>query len=75
MFHKYDVSSMIENEFGGRTKKVSDEIKNFLQTPAVPDYDKKYFRSFPIMKKIFMKFNCIHTSEADVERIFSYCGI
>lgn len=74
-FQRYDIREVIEKEFGGRTKAITDEVISFLQSPAVNDFDKKYFKSFPTINFFFMKFNCIHTSEADVERIFSYCGI
>lgn len=75
LLRKYDVSNIMEQEFGGSSKLLATEIMNYLSTPpseSLTVLKLKY--PYTTMKQIFSKYNSIHTSEADVERIFSYAG-
>lgn len=52
---------------------LATEIMNYFKVPTNDSV--QILHKFPTVKQIFLKFNSIHTSEADVERIFSYAGI
>lgn len=34
----------------------------------------RYLDKFPLIKEVYLKFNCIFQTEADVERVFSFAG-
>lgn len=52
---------------------VEQEIHNYLNCKTTSDIEAG-LKDFPIVKKIFKKFNCIRSTEAICERLFSYAG-
>ncbi|XP_055306361.1 uncharacterized protein LOC129570688 [Sitodiplosis mosellana] len=67
---EFDVASLLDMECG-RSDIILLEIKNFLRDKLTTDFEST-FRTYPNMKEVFLKFNCLMTSEANCERIFSY---
>lgn len=72
---------LVENDVSSGLSAVLDvnsrnmyEIENWLCLSTDPDI-KAAFKDFPLIKKLFMKFNCIRSSEAICERLFSYAGM
>lgn len=74
LLQKYDVSSIIQRECNEYTRVLTSEINMFLHSPTTDTETIFPTIRFPVIKELFLKFNSIHTSEADVERIFSYAG-
>lgn len=55
---------------------IQTEILNFLQQPCTADLnDFGQLHQFPVIKKMFLKYNTILPSSAPVERLFSFAGI
>lgn len=54
--------------------RIMNEIDSYLRTKTNLSIENG-LKDFPVMRKIFQKYNCIRTSEAICERLFSYCGI
>lgn len=52
---------------------VKDEIERYLRVKPTSSIQNG-LKDYPIIRSIFMKFNCIQTSEAICERMFSYAG-
>lgn len=58
----------------GADASISAEVSRFILSGSVEKWDISYFDSFPNVKQVFLKYNSIHTCEADVERLLSYAG-
>lgn len=56
-----------------RTTRILTEIDNYLHTKTNTNIEDG-LKDFPIVRKLFLKFNCIRSSEAICERMFSYAG-
>lgn len=69
---EFDVTKLLDMECG-KTDVYLLEIKSYLREPTT--HDLHSLDKYPEMKKVFLKFNCLMTSEADCERIFSYAGM
>lgn len=54
--------------------RIMNEIDSYLRAKTNLSTEDG-LKDFPVMRKIFQKYNCIRTSEAICERLFSYCGI
>lgn len=64
-----------ENSKFTKSLSIEMEILSWLQQPCAEDiHDLSQLHQFPIMKKIFVKFNTPLTSSAPVERLFSFAG-
>lgn len=50
------------------------EIDLYLRTKTNGDIDEG-LKDFPLIRKLFLKYNCIRSSEAICERLFSYAGV
>lgn len=53
---------------------VTVEIENYLTCPVASDINDG-LKSFPMVQKLFRKFNSIRSTEAICERMFSYAGL
>lgn len=51
---------------------IAREINTYLASAC--DHEYEYLNNYPTIKQIFLKFNCIRSSEAICERMFSYAG-
>lgn len=71
LFKKSRNKSFLERQFGG-SQAIAIEISSFLMEP--PTQDITVLERFPVIKQMYLKYNCIFCSEADVERVFSYAG-
>lgn len=80
MLREFDHSEMLYQEFTSSVPLVA-ELSSYLRKPKLVYQTKnhaferlQYMNEFPILKELYLKFNCILSTEADVERIFSYAG-
>lgn len=70
----HDVTNSNSNQ--SRTTKreqIEKEIDKFLSEKTSTNVCET-LNDFPNIKKVFMKYNCIRSSEAICERLFSYAG-
>lgn len=68
VFDQTDVESNTSSDF-------SDVIK-YLNKPCEADLKNlSQVHEYPIVKRLYIKFNCIMVAEADIERLFSYAGM
>lgn len=58
----------------GEDASVSSEVSKFILSGSADEWNMSYFDEHPNIKRVFLKYNSIHTSEADIERVFSYAG-
>lgn len=70
-YRTYNNDKILEREIG-QTESISIEATAFLRVPTTDDFEQ--FGQFPRLKNVFLKFNCIMTSEALMERMFSFAG-
>lgn len=74
---EFNHDAVLYQQFGQNTSLIS-EISAYFRDPKIATKSNHecllYLDKFPLMKEIFLKFNCIFQTEADVERIFSYAG-
>lgn len=56
-----------------KRKMIKEEVDKFLKLKTTDDLYSG-LGNFPIIRSVFIKYNCIRSSEADCERIFSYAG-
>lgn len=80
MLREFDHSELLHQEFTQITPLMS-EISSYLRkqklTPQTSNRDferLRYLDEYPTIKQLYLKYNCIHATEADVERIFSFAG-
>lgn len=78
---EFDHSELLAYEFGQNSNLIA-ELSAYLREPKIQlksnDHDHErlqYLDKFPLIKQLFLKYNCIFQTEADVERVFSYAGI
>lgn len=69
---KNDVSAAI-GESHDIKQRVKDEIDDYLSAPDNPNIEDELSR-FSNIRKVFFLYNCIKSSEAICERMFSYAG-
>lgn len=67
-----DVSLSIGDLWNDR-EKIIKQIDAYLCTKTTPNIEEG-LKNFPIILEMFEKFNCIRSSEAICERMFSYAG-
>lgn len=72
LLREYNNKALLEREFGGSAL-IAVEIANYFKQSTNQDW--QCLEKFPIIKKLYLKYNCIPCNEADVERIFSFAGI
>lgn len=80
MLREFNHSEFLLKEFGQTTALIT-ELSSYFREPRIKfqtaEHDLeclRYLDKFPLIKEIYLKFNCIFQTEADVERIFSYAG-
>lgn len=80
VLRKFDHGDLMLREFGENTPLIS-ELSSYLREPAIKYTTEchaferiQYLQKFPLIKQIYVKFNCISPTEADVERVFSFAG-
>lgn len=73
-----DVSHSLNNiALQQRNQMISSQITEYLNSPRIKGTDADviaHLNNYPLVKAVFLKYNCIKTSEAICERIFSYAG-
>lgn len=81
MLREFNHDEMLSIEFGQNTCLIS-ELSAYFREPKITfktenhDYERlHYLDTFPLIKQLYLKYNCISPTEADVERVFSYAGI
>lgn len=77
---EFDHNDVLMEQFGTNTSLIA-EISAYFRAPKfVPvtaDHDHEcllYLDKFPVIQEIYLKYNCIFQTEADIERVFSYAG-
>lgn len=80
MLREFDHSELVHQEFT-QTAPLAAEISSYLRKPKLNyrtnnhDFERlHYLDEFPLIKQLYLKYNCICATEADVERIFSFAG-
>lgn len=80
ILRKFDHADLLLREFGENTSLIS-EMSAYLREPTIEyqtechAYERiQYLQKFPLIKQLYLKYNCISPTEADVERVFSYAG-
>lgn len=58
----------------GEDASISSEVSRFMLSGSIQEWNMSYFNEYPNVKRVFLKYNSIHITEADIERIFSYAG-
>lgn len=53
--------------------RIRNEIDSYLHSKTNANIEDG-LKDFPIVRQMFLKFNCIRSSEAICERMFSYAG-
>lgn len=66
-----DVSKLLDLECS-RSDIIMLEIKSFFREKLTENLE--ILDKYPSVEKVFLKFNCLMSSEADCERIFSYAA-
>lgn len=81
LLREFNHDEMLHIEFGQNTCLIS-EISAYFRAPKITfqtenhDYERLcYLDNYPLIKEVYLKYNCISPTEADVERVFSYAGI
>lgn len=80
LLHKFNHDDFLGREFGQNTCLIA-EMSAYFRDEAINyktqnhDLEKlQYLDKFPLIKMLYLKYNCIFQSEADVERVFSFAG-
>lgn len=80
LLREFDHSAMLNEEFTQNTPLIA-ELSAYLRKPKIvyqtENHDLErlmYLNDFPIIKQLYLKYNCIFATEADVERVFSFAG-
>lgn len=69
---KHDVSASIGQNHDIK-KRLEDEIEDYLSAPDNQNIEEG-LSNYPNIKELFLMYNCIKSSEAICERMFSYAG-
>lgn len=72
LFIKNDVSATIGDIYDNK-ERIKREIEAYLSMPDTTDIEQGLSK-FPSVRELFLKYNCIRSSEAICERMFSYAG-
>lgn len=77
--HRLLVATDVSKSLRSHTKKLNtdlrDEIRQYLdKSTSRPNDVPKHVKQVPSIKKIYCKYNCLRTSEAICERMFSFAG-
>lgn len=77
---EFDHSAMLFEEFT-QSAPLSAELGSYLRKPRIVYQTNnhaferlQYMKEFPILKEVYLKYNCLFATEADVERVFSFAG-
>lgn len=70
---EFDVSHVSEASHISQELRLQNEIEKYLTTKKCRDISDG-LREYPTISKLFYKFNCIRSTEAICERLFSYAG-
>lgn len=54
-------------------ERITKEVEAYMSTPTTPNI-KEGLANYPNIHQLFLKFNCVRSSEAICERMFSYAG-
>lgn len=80
MLREFDHSNMVHQEFT-QSAPLFAEISSYLRKSKLVYQTENhhfersiYMNEFPILKQLYLKYNCIFATEADVERVFSFAG-
>lgn len=80
LLRRFDHAEILTREFGQSTSLIA-EMSSYLREPPINyrtanhAFERiQYLNKFPIIKELYLKYNCILQTEADVERIFSFAG-
>lgn len=80
LLREFNHEEVLHQQFGHSTALISEISAYFREPKFVPQSNNKdyeclhYLDKFPLMKELYLKYNCIFQSEADIERVFSYAG-
>lgn len=55
-------------------ERILKQIDGYLCTKTTSNIEEG-LKNFPVVRELFMKFNCIRSTEAICERMFTYAGI
>lgn len=70
---KFNNQSMLQS-ICGEDASISSEVSKFILSGSTEEWKMSDFDKYPNVKRVFLKYNSIHPSEADIERVFSYAG-
>lgn len=80
MLREFDHSHLLHEVFTQSAPLIA-EMSSYLRKSKLVYQTKNhsferlaYMNEFPILKELYLKYNCIFATEADVERVFSYAG-
>lgn len=80
VLRKFDHGDLMLREFGENTSLIS-ELSSYLREPTIKYTTECHaferiqcLQKFPLIKQMYLKYNCISPTEADVERVFSFAG-
>lgn len=69
---KHDVSASIGDVYNTK-ERIVREIDAYLSAPNTLNFDEELSK-YPNVRELFLMYNCIRSSEAICERMFSYAG-
>lgn len=68
-----DISGLLNATLNDNTRaELCAEVSAYLRTKTDKNFEE--LTKYPTIEKLFMKYNCIRSSEAICERMFSYAG-
>lgn len=70
---EFDITASITSTTRDVRSQIVQEVDEYLSSKTTSDIGQG-LRDFPNVRRVFMKFNCIKSSEAICERFFSYAG-
>lgn len=80
LLREFDHSQMLYQEFTQNPPLVA-ELSGYLRAPKISyktknhDFERlQYLNDYPVVKELYLKYNCMFATEADVERVFSFAG-
>lgn len=72
MLIENDVSVSFKQLYSEK-EQMTKEIEAYMSTPTTSNI-KEGLENFPTVRRLYMKYNCVRSSEAICERMFSYAG-